>query len=337
MRKTLLILLMLVLASGAYAFSSGATLSAPGPLVLLALIVTAAIFFPIRIWPSLRRFALPVLTAISFALAFWSAAPTFYTYPTVTLTVTGEKGKSAQGAEVWVVGMGLPSGPMSVEGFDGWAPRGTAVVGLEGTKKTILVPPKWPEGGVIRLGMGMYSGIVEVATDGHRSRIDLYSPTGNSIDVALPELVPASVSIPFNISTTALFAWSMLSLSLRASKNAVGIPYVVGFAAILAGVLVWIGTAKMSAPGPVELLIVSPNMATHSEPRRATAYLGTIREYAEAIPLPIEGYENPKAYHILQTANFASLTPSIAPLAILKRVGISKSREKALGCSRETP
>ncbi|WP_251882131.1 hypothetical protein [Achromobacter sp. Marseille-Q4954] len=277
------------------------------------------------------------MTTIFFALAFWSAAPAFHTYPTVTLTVTGEKGESAKGAEVWVLGTGHRSGPMSVKGFEGWAPRDNAIVGFEGTKKTILVPPSWPDGGVIRFATGQYAGIVEIAANEYHSRIDLYSPTGNSIDVALPDLMPADFSMPFRIATTALFAWSILLLSVRASKLATRLQYFVGFAAALTGVLVWLGTAKMSAAGPVELLIVSPDMATATEPRRATAYLGTRHEYAETLPLPIDNYANQQAYHVPNTTPTVSLQPTITPLAIFNPIDIYRSREKALECNHGRP
>ncbi|MBO9332670.1 hypothetical protein GHR37_26345 [Achromobacter xylosoxidans] len=337
MRKTLFFLLVLVLASGAYAMISGAPLSDLGPLVVLALTATTATFLPIRWRPSAGSLALPAFTAISFALAFWSVAPTFYAHPAVTLTVTGEKGKDAQAAEVWVLGIGLPSGTMSIEGFKGWAPRGTAIVGFEGTEKTIHVPPIWPEGGVIRFATGQYSGIVEIVTSGHRSKIDLYSPTGSSIDVALPNLIPADFSILFKVAATALFACSVFLLTLRAAKPVVGMQYFFAFAAMLTGILVWLGTAKISAPGPVELLVVSPAAAMPAESQHTTVQLGTRHKYAEAITLPIDGYANRQTYHILHTSSTVNLRPTITPLMILTQADNPQPGRKALECGPEQP
>lgn len=339
MRKILFVSLLLAVFIGIYALATGGIFSSAGPLVVLALVCLLAALLPIHDRPRPGKLALPFLTAVFFALAFWSAAPTIYTYPSITLTFTGEKDAEALGAEIWVVGVGMASGSISADGLKGWASRGSAVVGFEGTEKTIQIPKTWPDGGIIRFGTSKYSGIVEISVDGNKSRINLYSPSGNSIDVPLPDLAHASTSLPFRVVTTFLFAWALFLLILRASNQQTGFRYYLTFAATLTGLAVWLVTAKMSAPGVVELLVVNPEppAQAQSTPSQATVYLGTGYGYADGIPLTIKNYANQKAFLVSHETPKLSLQSSNAPLAILTPVGGKRVPENALVCSRETP
>lgn len=335
MRKILFVGGLLVALAGAYVLASGAMLSAGGALVLLALVVLAAILMPNREWPPMGRLALPVTIAALSALAFWQAAPTVSTYPTVTLTVTGEKHPAALAAEIWVAGLGQPSQELSVKGFDGWASRGNAVVGFEGTEKTIRVPRRWSEGAIIRFGKGQYSGVVEIAVDGQRSRIDLYSPTSESVDVTLPKPVAAPVSMPFRVLSTFLFAWAFFLLCVRMAKKPLSFRYCVTYAAILTGILVWLSTANMSAAGDVELLLVDPGGATEKT-GDAAAFLGTGAGYAERLPLPIANYTN-QAFVVSRDAATLALRTNIAPLALWKQEGGGGTAATTLTCSPDRP
>ncbi|MBC9906812.1 hypothetical protein [Achromobacter xylosoxidans] len=335
MRKFLFAGGLLVVLAGAYVLASGDTLSARGPLVLLALVVLGAILLPNREWPPLGMLAFPAIVAVLSALAFWQAAPSVSTYPTVTLTVTGEKHPAALAAEVWMAGLGQPSQELSVKGFDGWASRGNAVVGFESTEKTIRVPGRWSEGAVIRFGKGPYSGVVEVATDGQRSRIDLYSPTPDSVDVALPKPVAAPISVPFRALSTFLFAWALFLLCARTAKKPLSFRYCVAYAAILTGILAWLSTAHMSAAGDVELLLVDVGAATEKT-GDATAFLGTGAGYAERLPLPIGNYAN-QAFVVSRDAAALTLRTNIAPLAIWKQEGGGGAVATSLTCSPDRP
>lgn len=337
MRKIFFGSLLLVVLIGAYAMATGGILSSFGPILLLAFVCFWVALLPPLDGPLLEQAVLPALAAFLFGLAFWSAAPSISTYPAVTLTVTGEKNAAALGTEVWVVGVGSASGSVSVAGLDGWAQRGTAVVGFEGTEKTIQIPQGWPYGGIIRFGTSPYSGVVEIAVDGKRSRIDLYSAASNSMDVTLPGTVDTAFSMPFRIAATLLFSWALFLLIMRASQRKMNFRYFVTFATMLTAIVVWLGTAKMSAPGTVELLFVNSETPTLTEPGQATVYLGTGYDYADGLPLPVKNYATQEALLVSNSPTSVTLQPSVSPTSVLTQVGGGRGQDKGLVCSRETP
>ena len=336
MRKIFICMLLLLVLIGAYALATGGILANVGPLALLAVVCLAAALSPPLERPRVAQAALPALAAFLYALAFWSAAPSLATYPVVTVTFTGEKNAAALGTEVWIVGVGSASGPMSTAGLDGWAARGTAVVGFEGTEETIRVPEGWPERGIIRFGTSSYSGIVEIAVDGKRSKFDLYSAASNSLDVSLPRSVDATLSIPFRIAATFMFSWAVFLLLMRASSQRMAFGYFVTFSAALTGIVVWLGTANLSAPGAVELLFVNSEPLTQVQPTHPTAYLGTNAGYADGLPLSVKHFRTQETLLVSKTASM-TLQPSISPQSVLTEVGGARRQEKTLACSRESP
>lgn len=323
----------MVALTGAYVLASGGRLSVREPLILLALVVALVILLPTRQRSSPGMLILPVLASILSAWIFWQASPSIHAYPSVTLTVTGEKHPSALAAEVWLAGMGQPSKALSVKGFDGWASRDAAVVGFEGTQKTIQVPKRWAEGAVLRFGKGQYSGIVEINVDGRQSRIDLYAPASGAIDVALPDPMQSIISVPFRILSTLLFAWAFFSLCVRLANCSAGFRYLVAYAALFTGMTLWLCMGQQSAAGDVELLVVANDADAAGQ---ATAFLGTRHSYAEGLRLPIANYGR-QTSQVLRDVSALRLQSNVAPLAIWKQAGDETVGEKALACSREQP
>jgi len=284
---------------------------------------------------------LAIAAGVVAGAVFWHAAPSIGLYPTVTLSVTGDKHPDAKGAEVWLTGVGRASGQFSVSGFEGWAKRDGVVVGYGVTAKTVQVPKTWQDGAVVRLGRSPYSGIVEVAVDDRKSRIDLYSAESSATDIPLPPPKSSILSAPFRILTALLFAWAVFYICAAYIFGHTAFRVGVVVIAILTATCVWLAMTH-SIAGDVEFLAVgAPAPAPAPAPANgnanghpATVFLGTAQGKVEGLPLPYANYQASAPASFAGISSLRLQTDSV-PLNVWTQAGADASSK--LSCTRDSP
>ena len=324
------VLLTLLLVVGLYA--SGRLFSNYGSGVVLVVAIAAGGYFARQ---SAQRTTLwsAIVPSVVAAIFFWYATPSIGVYPTITLTVTGDKHPDAKGAEVWLTGIGYPSGQFSTKGFAGWASRDSALVGFGDTAKTIQVPRVWQDGAVLRMGRGPYSGVVEISIDGHASRIDLYSAIPAAADIPLPRPKHSLFSTPFRIVSTLLFAWAVFWIGAACASRNCSSRSRITFVAILVGTCVWLSMTEPSAPGDVEFVALgAPYSGDRVQP--STVWLGTEQGKVDRLPLPYSVYQEAAVTRLADISSLI-LQTDVAPLAVWTKAG--QDPLSSLTCSRDHP
>lgn len=333
MRKAFYVTVLATLLFVGGLFASGHIFSSYGAIAVLTAAVGVAICCSRRsaVMPGWQ---LATVLSLVAGFVFWYTSPSIGVYPTITLSVTGDKHPEAKSAEIWLSGIGYPSGQFSTKGFEGWAKRDSAIVGYMDTAKTIQVPKTWREGAVLRMGRGPYSGIVEVEVDGQRSRIDLYSSIPAAHDFVLPHPSNSVFSTPWRALSTLLFAWAVFLICACCASGTDTFRSSVTLIAVVVGTCVWLGFSSPSAPGDIEFLAVGVPPPAEGDIPPAKVFLGTAHGKVDRLPLQYPAYRD-GAFRQLPGVSSLDLQVDSPPLAIWTKAGRDTPSE--LSCNKDNP
>lgn len=127
-------------------------------------------------------YLLPIIAALLISLAVPLAKSSF---PLVQIVATGNKNINSNSSEVYVNIVSAGDSAIKIA-EEGWEKRNEVYVSYQNQPSVLSLTGTWGDGSYLNFSRHSYSGIVKLIINGREQSIDLYSPVGSTLKVALP-------------------------------------------------------------------------------------------------------------------------------------------------------
>lgn len=128
-------------------------------------------------------YLLPIIAALLISLAVPLAKTSF---PLVQIIATGHKNIESKSSEAYVNIVSTGASKINSSGA-GWEKKNGVYASYQNQPSILSLKGSWENGSYLNFSKHSYSGIVKLIINGHEQIIDLYSPVGSALKVALPD------------------------------------------------------------------------------------------------------------------------------------------------------
>lgn len=153
---------------------------------IAVLFSAAGIFSFVYLRKSNQRFSLftllPIIAALLISLTVPLAKSSF---PLVQIIATGNKNINSNSSEVYVNVVSVGDSKIKIA-QEGWEKRNEVYVSYQNQPSILNLTGTWGDGSYLNFSRHSYSGIAKLIINGHEQSLDLYSPVGSTLKIALP-------------------------------------------------------------------------------------------------------------------------------------------------------
>ncbi|MCZ7834554.1 hypothetical protein [Atlantibacter hermannii] len=197
---------------------------------------------------------LPLIAALFLSFSFPLVKDN---YPDISIQATGNKNAESKSSEVFVQ-FNTTDGSRLKISHPGWEQRGNTYVSYQEQPNVITYSGKWANGAFLSFVSHPFSGIAKLKIGDETRTIDLYSATGHSITIPLPEGTVSWKSWLQRISIFISFSLAFVVLFSKTKHQQTTTNRLVGLCIIVAAVSLWY-VKDLSYTGDLELVVISGN------------------------------------------------------------------------------